>query len=540
MKRTAMRTARWAVSLVFAVMSCSAMGQTNVPARKAPEPKALAGMNLTYVSDWNTELPFVDVFRLSRTWISQRQGETWGKGPALDLDECGWVKRLEPGCYADTLMCTIQGGHFPGGDYTVLYDGEGEIEMLEAAAITARAPGRLTVRVDPARGRILLRLRATNPNNYVRNIHVIMPGFLQTWRENPWHPVFYNRWKGMACLRFKDWQLIDKSVVAAWSERPTPDEATFTRKGVPLEWLIDLSNRLQIDPWFCMPHQADDDYVRQFARMVKEKLDPKLRVYVEYSNETWNTIYAQNKYVNDSGVRMKFGDEKRPWEAGWRYTAWRSVQVFKIWEEVFGGTQRLVRLLPSQAANVYVSRQIVTFQDAWRSADALTVAPYFTCNVMDQGNGPKPEAVAAWTTNQALDYMENTALPMAVKWIQEQKKLADEYGLKLIAYEGGQHFVGVRNVQNSDAVTKLGRAINLHPRMGLLYRKYLDVWAREGGDLFCLFASLDPGSKYGNWGLLEYYDDNPARMPKFMAVMEWAKARGQGVQSEGGRTADGN
>jgi len=86
-------------------------------AQQVPEPQqSRLGINLAGLSDWNTELPFVDVFHLARAWISQRQGEKWGGGPPLELDERGWVKRLEPGCWADTLLCNIAGGHYPGGE----------------------------------------------------------------------------------------------------------------------------------------------------------------------------------------------------------------------------------------------------------------------------------------------------------------------------------------------------------------------------------------------------------------------------------------
>jgi len=81
------------------------------------------GINLAGPSDWNEEHPFVDVFRLSRQWISQREGASWGKGPKLDQDEHGWVRRLEPGCYAEPPVVTH--GHHPPGIYTVLYDGQG-------------------------------------------------------------------------------------------------------------------------------------------------------------------------------------------------------------------------------------------------------------------------------------------------------------------------------------------------------------------------------------------------------------------------------
>src|SRR5947209_861136 len=69
------------------------------------------GINLSAPKDYGTEMPFVDVFRTARPWISQRQGAGWGKGPALSLDEHGWVTRLQPGCWAETLLCTVRGGH---------------------------------------------------------------------------------------------------------------------------------------------------------------------------------------------------------------------------------------------------------------------------------------------------------------------------------------------------------------------------------------------------------------------------------------------
>ena len=91
------------------------------------------GINLAGPADWNSELPFVDVFRMSRPWISQREGAAWGKGPELDLDKRGYVRRLELGCYAESIVCTIDGNHYPSGIYTMFFEGTGEIEPAGAA-----------------------------------------------------------------------------------------------------------------------------------------------------------------------------------------------------------------------------------------------------------------------------------------------------------------------------------------------------------------------------------------------------------------------
>jgi hypothetical protein len=291
--------------------------------------------------------------------------------------------------------------------------------------------------------------------------------------------------------------------------------------------MVDLANRLKAAPWFCMPHRADDEYVRQFARLVKRSLDPKLKVYVEYSNEVWNGQFEQSRWAGEEGRKLGFAD--KPWEAAWRYTAFRSVQIFKLWEEEFGGRERLVRVLPSQAANAYVSEQVLTFRDAFKSADALAIAPYVSCNVSPTGK-PGVAEVEKWSVDQALEYLETTALPQTTGWLRDQKRVADRHGLRLMAYEGGQHMVGVAGGENNDRVTTVLQAANAHPRMGEIYRRYYDAWTAAGGDLFCYFSSVSQWSKWGSWGMLQFYDDDPALSPKFMATMRWGRQRGQPVQ----------
>ena len=527
--RCFMRSRLTSLSAIFLAAAFLGLWTLSSASAAAPPAQPRLGMNLNGPADWNTELPFVDVFRLSRSWISQRQGTSWGQGPQLALDEHGWVTRLEPNCWAETPLCTVEPGHYPSGRYTVRYDGEGRLEFVHAARVVSREPGQMVIEVDSSKGGFFLQLRETNPANYVRNIRVIMPGFEETYQQNPFHPVFLQRWQGVACLRFMDWMHTNGSKLSHWSDRPTPDDATFTEQGVALEVMIDLANRLDADPWFCLPHLADDDFVRRFAELVQQRLEPERKVYVEYSNEVWNGQFEQSRWAGQQGQQLGFAD--KPWEAGWRYTAYRSVQIFRIWEQVFGGTGRLVRVLPSQGANPYVSERVVEFQDAYRHADALAIAPYISCNVPVQGQGLTTAQVEKWTVDQALDHMEKTALPESIGWIQGQKKVADKYGLKLVAYEGGQHMVGVGGGENNETVMKLFHAANRHPRMGEIYRQYYAAWTEAGGDLFCYFSSVGSWSKWGSWGILQFYDDDPLQSPKFLATMRGPRnaARGCGT-----------
>lgn len=487
-------------------------------------------MNLSGPADWNSELPFVDVFRFSRPWVSQKKGRPWGRGPKIELDEHGWVKRLEPDCWTETPLCTIRGGHYPAGRYTVLYDGEGQLQVWNAATMVSRQRGRMVIEVDPSKGGFHLKLLATDPDNYIRNIRVIVPGFEKTYRTNPFHPVFLKRWKGIACLRFMDWMHTNGSKISKWSERPTLEHATFSNKGVALELMIDLCNRLKTDAWFCMPHLADDGYVRNFAKMVKDRLDQDLKVYVEYSNEVWNSQFPQTRYSWQKAKELGLGPKERPWEGGGMYYAGRSVEIFKIWEGVFGGRERLVRVLAWQSGNTWwMERIVLPYRDAYKHTDALAIAPYVGMNVPREGNSLTADEVAKWTVDRALHYLETKSLPKSIRAIRETKKVADKYSLRLLAYEGGQHMVGVAGGENNEAMTRLFHAANAHPRMGQIYDKYYRAWTEAGGDLFCYFASVGTWSKWGSWGIMQYHDEDTTKSPKFMATMRWAKRCGQPV-----------
>lgn len=508
------------ILLAFLVGSSS---RESLAADLSPSQSRL-GMNLSGIVDWNTEHPFVDVFRSSRTWISQKRGEAWGKGPKLELDARGWVKRLEPDCYAETLVLT--GGHAPSGDYICLYEGDGQVEFGGSGKVISREAGRIVVRVDGRKEATFLSVRKTNPGNPVRNIRFIMPGFEKRHTER-FAPVFLERWRGFNTFRFMDWMDTNGSRQRDWSDRPMMDDATWSTKGVPVEVMVSLCNRLKVNPWFCMPHLATDDYVRQFAAMVRRQLDPALKVYIEYSNELWNGMFEQHRYAEEQGKRLGLGPRDRPWEGAALFHARRSMEIFRIWEEAFGGRDRLVRVIAWQAAGgaYWTDNMLLAQQDTARHCDALAIAPYISFMPSPESRNFKSDEVAKWSVEQVLDRVETNALPECIAWMITHKAVADKYRLKLLCYEAGQHLVGVGGGENSEALTKLLIAANHHPRMGAIYTRYLDAWRDAGGDLMCIFSSIATSSKWGSWGLLEGADET--RSPKFDAVMEWNRRNSQ-------------
>ena len=337
---------------------------------------SIIGTNLNGVTDYTTEWPFVDAFKVARPWISQRPGAAFGEGGKLNLTAEGWVASLEPGQTAETVIYD-NGSHYPAGQYTLLYEGEGSFEFgFNSAKIVSQTPGRMVLDITPQETGIWLKITGVNAANPLRNMHLIMPGFEKTYEQQPFHPLFLERLSKFTTLRFMDWQNTNNSDVKEWADRPLTSSPTQgTLRGAALEYMISLSNTLHIDPWFSIPHQASDDYVRQFALLVRDRLDPSLKVHIEYSNEVWNPQFDQAGYARDQGKALGLADDD--FLAQLRYYSQRSVEIFKIWEGVFGGHDRLVRVMASQAVNTYVGEQELSWKDAYKQTDEYAIAPYF-------------------------------------------------------------------------------------------------------------------------------------------------------------------
>jgi len=471
------------------------------------------GINLAGVSYWSTELPFVDIFKISQPLVSQKKGAGYGKGDKHELRDDGYPKQLLPDHHMDSITAACN-GHYPGGDYICLYDGKGKLEFAFDAKAVKQEPGRAELSIVP-KDQVAVRIMQTDPADPIRNIRLVPKPFEKTYEKDPFNPDFLKRWSNMKVIRFMDWMHTNGSKISDWSDRPKPTDQTQGQKGVALEYMIALCNRLHADPWFCMPHLASDDYVRNFARMVKERLEPDRRVYIEYSNECWNFIFGQTRYCLEQGKKLKLSDNE--FQAALRYYSQRAVEIFKIGEEVFGGKDRLVRVLSAQGANPWTSEQVLGWQDAAKKADALAIAPYFGYSF---GDPKKADEVAQLTVEQLLEQCRAEVAKERER-MAKQAAVAKKFGVKLFAYEAGQHLVGHGGAENNQKLTDLFFAANRHPIMKDLYREYLGNWKAVGGDLIMIFSSTGRPSKWGSWGILEYQDQDSATAPKFQAVQEF-------------------
>lgn len=487
----------------------------------------LMGINPGGVVDWSTAWVFVDVFRHARQWIPQQvSGGPWDTGEHLDVDANGWIASLEPGQAAATLMVRDTGGRYPAGEYLCLYEGEGTIEFGFDARVVSSSPGRIVLNVNPSNGGIYLKIVETSPANPIRNIRVIMPGFHDTYLTQVFHPDYLDSLQPYEVIRFMDWMHTNGSDNDTWDNRTTPD--TFSQagsRGVAVEYMIDLCNRIQAHPWFCMPHRADDTFIRRFAETVRDHLNPSQRVYIEHSNEVWNGQFEQATFAREQGLALGLSDND--YQAQLFYHSRRSVEIFSIWEDVFGGTERLVRVLSAQSANPWTGEQVMTFDDAYRHADALAVAPYFGGYL---GSGDAAEAAVTMNVDEILDACHEDILSIR-ETTRTNAANAESHGLELIAYEGGQHLVGVGSWVNNKDLEALFQAANRHPRMRDLYYQDLTGWQEAGGGLFAAFSHIGQYSKWGSWGILEYQQQPRDTAGKWLGIQEYIESNSQMVKN---------
>lgn len=477
------------------------------------------GINLSGIAYWSTEHAFKDLMKYSSKLRAQRKTDTkftWDN-PLPPLDENDYPLEIgEENSFIEIFVLSIeeeQRKHL-GEKLYVLYEGKGEINYWGGWKVIKRKESMDVLKLEE-KGPLTLRIYETDKNDHIRNIRILEEKYLNNYKEDFFREEFLKRWEKMKVFRFMDWMATNNSKIIKWENRPKITDRTYSEKGVPIEIMIDLCNRLKINPWFCIPHKADDEYVKNFAKLVKEKLDKDLIIYLEYSNEVWNSIFSQAHHAREKGIELKLSDN--PFQAQLYYYSKRSVEIFKIWEEVFGNEKnRIVRVLSSQAANPWVSQQILEFNENYKNCDALAIAPYFGHSY---GNPKNQEKVENMTPDEIFKELPSE-IDRLMETCKKHKQLCDKYNLKLIAYEGGQHFVGHGGAENNEKLNKLFFAVNKDPRIKDIYQNYLKKWKEIGGDVFVLFSSMSRPSKWGSWGLLEYETQSPDQAPKYKAILE--------------------
>jgi hypothetical protein len=511
-------------------------------------------------------------------------------------------------------------GNRPIIDYTVTWDGggvDGSNQPLDNVSFVNRQLTNFTsvvvngVRENSAilpfqyddgsgEGSLALRIdnTLTGTTTAVSNLHLIPTQYIDpaTGTAPLFREDFLRKISPFKVLRFMDWQETNGGGLPDLVNPPTPfsdprtvdwvyanaDPANgqnvqgrasttmFGRtgiKGVPYEEIISLANVAQKDIWINIPDRATTNYVTQLGTLLHDQLNPTSTIYVEFSNELWNTTGNQRwqrvlqDALADTGGLYPVNDGNDPnnnLRTIYREAA-KKVADFGAILRTQLGPDAAARIKPILAGQTpapqilqygleYLAQQKGvspgTGVDLSDVLGGIAVAPYVGNDlgnaelvktvpngtpvlgpdgkpVLDPNGqqilGPDPTGKAQsldetqaeqtrylnWLFPNLQNYVE-TNLRLDVR---AEKQLADKYHLPLLSYEGGQHLIAFNGAFGVDLNGDFKVAANRDPRMGMLFVELTNMWSQEtGGQLFNQFSLSSPYSDFGSWGLLESLD----------------------------------
>lgn len=443
----------------------------------------------------------------------------WNADIKLDLDADGYPNSVPAGSKIvllcgrttplDWFVTDHRAPHYPSGIYVLKWDGDAEIEPKDTWGwlkpgtyryqVYKKESNRLEIefiteggfepsygtntrkQADIATG-FWFEMSSCSPN--FRNLVFCEKRYENLINQGQYvYPEFMEKLYDYAGIRFMHWQIINEVFIKTWDDMPKLSHAGWCARGTPLEVMIQVCNMLHRHMWINIPAALDNNGVRKMAELLRDTMDPDLKIYVEYANEFWNGGFWQNGWLQE--FAQKNGIERNPldvapdWEVVLQAFGMRNAQVMDIFEEVFSGPngyrkparqwdppkRRLFRVTSSfyggtktsQDVAKYTNAESVNFKpdyDDGKASDCITPGAYWANTV---GAADRPFTTFQQMVDLAQDHLNafylnpNSVNGHAVKMIQtpygdEYKYMdgSEEVALKGIGqipviYEGNAH-----------------------------------------------------------------------------------------------------
>lgn len=332
-------------------------------------------------------------------------------------------------------------------------------------------------------------------------------------------------------IRFMDLLGTNGSPVSEWNQTTLPNQDTqAASSGISIDLLCKIVNRSGRNAWISIPHLASDDYVSNLATYLQSHISSSATIYVEYSNEVWNSFFAQGKYAIDQAKALGLSNAHV-------FYGTRSLQIYNIFTSVFGSSaaSRLKLVISYQAVSKWVADQILTATVLVNNvnvtvasvASVIASAPYYDCNSI--GNTVNTALVATQTVASVITTCQNQFGSLNSTLTTENTVSAAYGNISMGAYEAGTSISEQQTIYNgaeNPAATANFIAANRDPGMYNIYKTLLNDYKQFNFTKtapLMLYSSVGLPSKYGSWGVLDYMDqvnETPTH-PKFQAIVDF-------------------
>jgi hypothetical protein len=398
-------------------------------------------------------------------------------------------------------------------DLTIGPPSEGYLLMALSFTNTQRTPS------DPI-GSGITELRVIRPGHSLDTTQVFTDAFLACLRSADFSAI---RTMGLTETNSETVTYPDRTT---WSERKLPDDASQAAMpdagkpfGAAWEHVIALANQVDKDLWINVPVSADEEYVRELARLIEGTLEPERRLFVESSNEVWNDLFPQAAWNQAQGAANGLGSIANH--------ARRTVELAQIFESVFGpgslNNRVGVMLCWHQPLRKWDVERIMvpyiqsTFGPVNTFIYSVASQTYFT----PRGAAPTDDAATLvqklypGVDEQISEGPTSTNQAGRREWVQMALELGLPGGYS--SYEGGPG-----TAYGEGSTTNLANAIQMHRHTSMkdaVKYNLVDGYYALGGNLYMHFLLSGPYTRYGCYGLTDDVTQ-PDRNTKLQAIRE--------------------
>src|SRR5687768_4738241 len=304
----------------------------------AAEPKSLVGINTDFITYYSPACPTIDAIKSSQKFGTIRNPGD-GRCP---VDENGWPKED----FGVLIAADVPG---IAGVYKFSCEGKAHVSGTWGRTVVqnVRFDGTTTTVDVEFKGGKAFAITCSGTEGGARNVKLLRPGY--TSDEQVFTNEYLKSKAPFGAVRLMNWTQTNDSKIVRWDDRCKPTDAQWTRKGGPWEPWLGYAAKHHKDLWLNVPHQADDDYVVQLAKLCKERLgDAPVNLYLEDTNEYWNWQFPQAKWMDQRAQDAAVGGNLNEPSVGagdlrHRYHARRTVEIGRSFRKVFGKDDPRVR-----------------------------------------------------------------------------------------------------------------------------------------------------------------------------------------------------
>ncbi|NOQ74591.1 MAG: T9SS type A sorting domain-containing protein [Crocinitomix sp.] len=307
-----------------------------------------------------------------------------------------------------------------------------------------------------------------------------------------------------------------------WADRKLATDAAQTRMdalnkkdGACWEHVIDIANRTETDAWINVPISASTTYITELATLFKANLSADLTLYVESSNEVWNTApgFEQSDYNESEAAALGISAIENH--------ARRTIEIAQIFETIYGlgslNNEVQVILCSHKPMLQWWVEPMLEYVESNFGAPSNYISA-ISCQTYFSGGEDDGESISEILSDchtSITDQIDDGGVDLAGRkqWIERAN--AWELSGGFTSYEGGPDHGGggIVNIENRIMAE---RSEGMCEEM----RYNLDEgFLQLGGKLAMQFTLTSSYNRYGCWGLTD--DVNvPDRNYKFQCMKD--------------------